>query len=99
MKSHFIAGWNMPGYLPEMDPVDFDDFEDARDYVADEIDKTADNAYQTNDTATQNDAENAIDDTNDWNASDGPYWQVYADQYVYWVEEKFEATSTPGWEE
>jgi len=29
----YVAGWNMPGYLPETDPVEFDTFTDAIDYL------------------------------------------------------------------
>jgi hypothetical protein len=31
----YIAGWNMPGYLPEMEPVIFDDQEQAIQFLND----------------------------------------------------------------
>lgn len=34
-KPKFVAGWNMPGYLPDADPVEFDDAEEALEYVRD----------------------------------------------------------------
>ena len=32
-KPKFVAGWNMPGYLPDAEPVEFDDSEEAMEYV------------------------------------------------------------------
>lgn len=34
-KPKFVAGWNMPGYLPDAEPVEFDDSEEALEYVRD----------------------------------------------------------------
>ena len=31
--SSYIAGWNMPGYLPETDPETFDTLADAAEYL------------------------------------------------------------------
>ena len=35
----YSAGWNMPGYMPDESPSRFIDAEQARDYVADEIER------------------------------------------------------------
>ena len=34
-KPKFVAGWNMPGYLPDSEPVEFDDPDNALEYVRD----------------------------------------------------------------
>ena len=34
-RPKFVAGWNMPGFLPDSDPVEFDDAETALGYVTD----------------------------------------------------------------
>jgi hypothetical protein len=34
-RPKFVAGWNMPGYLPDSDPMEFDDAESALDYITD----------------------------------------------------------------
>lgn len=34
-KPRFVAGWNMPGYMPDSEPAEFDNAEDARAYIAD----------------------------------------------------------------
>ena len=31
----YVAGWNMPGYMPDCEPQCFDDIDDARAYIAD----------------------------------------------------------------
>lgn len=38
----YVAGWNMPGYLPETDPETFETFEDAVAYIAAEIERWRD---------------------------------------------------------
>ena len=35
----YIAGWNMPGYLPESDPAIFDNETDAIRYLSDTVDR------------------------------------------------------------
>lgn len=39
-----LAGWNMPGYLPVAEPVEFDTFAEAGEYLANEIMTVADAA-------------------------------------------------------
>jgi len=34
-KPKFVAGWNMPGYLPDAEPMEFDDSDDALECVRD----------------------------------------------------------------
>ena len=41
----YVAMWNLPGCLPEMEPVYFLDEDEARQFLADEIE----NSYDTND--------------------------------------------------
>jgi len=43
-KVYFTAGWAMPGYLPESDPTLFTSLDDARSYIADELDRAAEQA-------------------------------------------------------
>jgi hypothetical protein len=33
----YVAMWNMPGCLPEMEPGKFDTFDDAKDFVLEEL--------------------------------------------------------------
>jgi hypothetical protein len=44
--SHWHAGWNMPGFLPEADPGTYASFREARDALAEELAAHA-NAEQT----------------------------------------------------
>lgn len=38
----YISGWNMPGYMPDSEPVSFDDIDDACSYIADAMESEAD---------------------------------------------------------
>lgn len=38
----YTAGWNMPGYLPDSEPVAFQTADEAREYLADEMRREAD---------------------------------------------------------
>lgn len=33
----WVAGWNMPGYLPEAEPVEFDSKKEAIEFLIDEL--------------------------------------------------------------
>ena len=45
--TRFVAGWNMPGYLPEMEPAVFDHLGDAIAFLIDEINRIADEAWDS----------------------------------------------------
>jgi len=36
-KPRFVAGWNLPGYMPDSEPATFDDIDDAIAYVVDQM--------------------------------------------------------------
>jgi len=46
VKVYFAAGWAMPGCLPESDPTLFTTLDDAREYIASELDRAADQLFQ-----------------------------------------------------
>jgi len=41
-RTAYIAGWNMPGYMPDSEPVQFDDADEAWEYIADSMEEHAD---------------------------------------------------------
>jgi hypothetical protein len=41
-RTVYTAGWNMPGYMPDSEPVQFDEADDAREYIADNMEDYAD---------------------------------------------------------
>lgn len=43
--SKYVAGWNMPGYMPEEPFAEFETFEEARAYVFEELERTLDDLY------------------------------------------------------
>jgi hypothetical protein len=48
----WVAGWNMPGYLPESGPTLFDDWTDARAHIVETIDRFWDDDAQSPDDHT-----------------------------------------------
>jgi hypothetical protein len=38
----WVAGWNMPGYMPDNPPFLFVDWDNARDYLAEEMERALD---------------------------------------------------------
>lgn len=47
VKVYFTAGWNMPGYLPDSDTAGplFATLDEVREYLADELDRAADEMF------------------------------------------------------
>jgi hypothetical protein len=43
----FVAGWNMPGYLPDNEPATFDTFKEACEYILGEIDREIDDKTES----------------------------------------------------
>lgn len=39
---HYVAGFNMPGFMPDCEPAAFDDADDAREWLAEAIEEQAD---------------------------------------------------------
>lgn len=85
----WVAGWNMPGYMPDSEPAEFDDFDDAKDYIADEMESQADlveeNWNQTHEDEPCQDAEE-IRKTAEHvrNLSEGEYGET-VDNYHYFI--------------
>jgi hypothetical protein len=44
---HWVAGWNMPGYMPDSEPSAFDTCDEARDYIAEQLQRCADDEDDT----------------------------------------------------
>ena len=55
----YIAGWNIPGYLPESDPAIFDNETDAIRYLSDTVERFWDEDYAGD---TTWDAWNTVDE-------------------------------------
>ena len=69
----YVAGWNVPGYTPDMDPREFKRFDDAREFLISEL-------------SDLNDAARAIQMIRSYDVPG--YFEVMGpDGYVYWVDE------------
>lgn len=80
----YVAGYNMAGFLPESDPVEFDSFDDAKDYLASELDLHAD--YM--DTDDRDHADNIVDAVRDWIAPNEIDVRDGNIVYEYWIVSK-----------
>jgi hypothetical protein len=49
MRRPFVAGWNMPGYMPDNEPAAFETFEDAQAYIREEIERGNEESYAPED--------------------------------------------------
>lgn len=45
MSQKIVAGWNMPGYMPDSEPAECDSFEQARDYIVEELNSVIESLY------------------------------------------------------
>ena len=77
----FVAGWNMPGYMPDSEPAEFDNAEDAKRYILDEIASHAEN------TTNEDDAETLTAFAEDVNLESDEF-SAQCLNYVYWVTEE-----------
>jgi len=73
----YAAGWNMPGYMPEMEPAEFDTPEEARDFICWELAYMRDQQWSEE---TAEDYQRAMDLVDTGTTS------VYVGNLVYWVE-------------
>ncbi len=78
----FVAGYNMPGYMPDSEPADFDDVDDARSYLADEMRTFADQA--ADDEESKQEAADLRTAADECEAGTGEYGRTIAG-YHYWI--------------
>jgi hypothetical protein len=80
-KTIWIAGTNMPGYMPDSDPIEFDDEYDAHDYIASLMKGVADDIEDENQEGADDLRESAFDLKN---CVTGEYGRTIAGGH-YWV--------------
>lgn len=76
----FVAGWNMPGYMPDNDPATFATFDDAKRYIIAELKIAEENAD------TEDEAETLAAFAEDVNLQSGPFGATCC-KYHYFVTE------------
>lgn len=74
----FSAGWNMPGYMPDVEPEEFDSFDDAKRHIIGEIKRAEEQAE------TEGSAENLCAFAEDINLQSGDF-SATCEGWVYWV--------------
>ena len=76
----WVAGWNMPGYLPDNTPEEFGNAEDAKQYIIETVKRAED------ETEDETEAETLCGFAEDVNLQ-GDEFSAQCLQYVYWVRE------------
>lgn len=77
----FVAGWNIPGYMPDNMFHDFDDVDAARQYIIEAVKRFED------ETDTESEAETLCAFAEDLNLMRGVTFSEQCGAYVYWVSE------------
>ena len=78
-KPRFVAGFNQPGYMPDNDPAEFDNFDEAKRYILWWLNHAEEYA-ETDDAATD-----LCHFTRAINLESGPFSIQAPDGYIYWV--------------
>lgn len=77
LPGQFLVGWNIPGYLPSMEPMEADSFGEAKIMLIDELQRSDDD-----DTAL------LAEEVNLWTYDpEQRQWQAHDDDLVYWIME------------
>ena len=79
--TRWAAGWNMPGYLPDSEPAEFDNAEDAKQYIIETVKRAEE------ETEDETEAETLCAFAEDVNLETADEFSVQCLQYVYWVRE------------
>jgi hypothetical protein len=87
LRKPWVAGWNMPGCMPDSDPAIFETFEDARDYIVSALENAVDDVTEANEGVINPDQINAlIDARKRWEAieSEGEHGETVGNWH-YWI--------------
>ena len=60
----YSAGWNVPGFLPDSEPAEFNEFADAKQYIIDEILRFADQRGESGDEDSAEELTHLAEDIN-----------------------------------
>lgn len=78
----YVALWNMPGCLPEMEPMEFETFDEAKRAIIDELKAAEDRAE------SEDEAEDFCSLAEDVNLESRPFSVVAPDGYAYCVDQQ-----------
>lgn len=84
LRKPWVAGFNMPGYLPDSEPSRFDTWDAARDYIVSELEREAESYQESMDDWQANaDGEAAIERLNA--ATDEAEYGETIGNWHYWI--------------
>lgn len=77
----YVAGWNMPGYMPDSEPAFFLEFDDAKRHILQEMTSHEDEYAEQGDESKAEDVSAAKEDVN----LESKEFSVTVAGYAYWV--------------
>lgn len=83
--AQWVAGWNMPGYMPESEPAGFATWEEARDHLAAEMERAADEAHLVADAPQERKCDIALATLRN-DAPTGEPFTITVSGYAWWIE-------------
>ena len=94
MSMKYVAGYNLPGYMPDSEPATFDDFATAQSYIVEEIDRDIESLYtgggldndasaEDREAATNKEAQ--LKEAIEYVKKQTGEFSFRAGDYVYWV--------------
>lgn len=82
MRKPWIAGWNMPGYMPDNEPASFESFEDAKAYIIETLKRFEDEDAET----SEDNATEYCHGAEEINLTSGTFSRQFC-AYVFWASE------------
>jgi hypothetical protein len=82
---HYHAGYNMTGYLPEMEPGTFAEYADAKRYMIWELDRQGDFEFDSGTPEGKDIADSLSAEMEDLNLDNGPEWGAIVGNMSYWI--------------
>ena len=83
-KHVYVAGWNMPGYMPDSEPAEFDDADSAMEYIKE---KAKDSAMEDADGMGWNeeDFQSAVNEIDAWKSDDNGEFGRTIGRFHYFI--------------
>ena len=93
-EPHYHAGWNMPGYLPEMEPATLEDAESAGEFLRDELSEIL--GWMEEEDSEGDGLEEIIAELESLDADELRNWSGLSERLAYWISECSERVCMEG---
>lgn len=88
----WVAGWNMPGYMPDSTPAVFTDFDTAKAYIVEELERYAEDVMQGDDAeddfSPQKQDQSRVEDGKAWVEAQKGEFSGIIGAYCFWAKKE-----------